>query len=209
MDGCPHACAHHWVGDIGLQGTTATNPETGVRGEAYNLRLRGRLGAGAAIGVPLIRRIPSEDISEVVCRLVKAWVDMKAVEGPELTFSDFLALHEDDELRQICNGEAAVAAGESETPATKPLVRIPGMLLETTGGADLIEVEARTVGGILAELKSRFPLLAEQVLGPAGEVIPSVNVFLGEDDIRFLDGLDTAVTAGQELTILPALSGGC
>jgi ferredoxin-nitrite reductase len=209
MDGCPHACAHHWVGDIGLQGTTATNPETGVRGEAYNLRLRGRLGAGAAIGVPLIRRIPAEDITEVVCRLVKAWVDTKAVEGSGLTFSDFLALHEDDELRQICNGEAATAAGESETPATKPLVRIPGMLLETTGGADLIEVEARTVGGILAELKSRFPLLAEQVLGPDGEVIPSVNVFLGEDDIRFLDGLATAVAAGQELTILPALSGGC
>lgn len=82
------------------------------------------------------------------------------------------------------------------------------MLLETTGGADLIEVEARTVGGILAELAQRFPLLAEQTLDAAGEVIPSVNVFVGEDDIRFMDGMDTVVEIGQELTILPALSGG-
>lgn len=207
IDGCPHACAHHWVGDIGLQGTTATK-EDGVRTEAYNLRLRGRLGVGAAIGVPLLRRIPASDIGELVARLVGAWVDAKNVAGEPITFGDFLARYDDDELRSICNGESDVVAGEEEKEATTPLVRIPGMLLETTGGADLIEVEARTVGGILAELAQRFPLLAEQTLDAAGEVIPSVNVFVGEDDIRFMDGMDTVVDIGQELTILPALSGG-
>jgi ferredoxin-nitrite reductase len=210
MDGCPHACAHHWVGDIGLQGTTTTDKSTGVRTEAYNLRVRGRLGAGAAIGVPLLRRIPADDIDEVVCRLVGAWVDAKRVAGAPISFGDFLARYDDDELRAICNGEATEASGgEAEAAATTPLVRIPGMLLEATGGADLIEVSARTVGGILAELAERFPLLAAQTLDAKGEVIPSVNVFLGEEDIRFMDGLDTPVAVGEELSILPALSGGC
>lgn len=207
MDGCPHACAHHWVGDIGLQGTTTTDEASGVRTEAYNLRLRGRLGVGAAIGVPLIRRIPAVEIDEVVCRLVGAWVDAKAVAGDAIPFGDFLARYDDDELRSFCVGETT--GGEREEAATSPLVRIPGMLLETTGGADLIEVEARTVGGILAELARRYPLLAAQTLDENGAVIPSVNVFLGEEDIRYLDGLDTPVAVGQELAILPALSGGC
>ena len=210
MDGCPHACAHHWVGDIGLQGTTATDPQTGERTEAYNLRLRGHLGAGAAIGVPLLRRIPAHQIVEVVCRLVGSWVEAKLAHGAQLTFPDFLALHDDDRLRQICAGEASSeVAGETELPARKPAVRIPGMLLSATEGADVIEVDARTVGGILAELKGRFPLLAEQLFGPDGQVVPSITLFLGEDDVRFLSGPETLVAPGQELTILPALSGGC
>lgn len=208
MDGCPHACAHHWVGDIGLQGTTATDKATGVRTEAYNLRLRGRLGVGAAIGVPLIRRIPADSITEVICALVGAWVDAKSIDA-DVSFAEFLARHDDDALRVICAGPGDdTANGEQERAATRPLVRIPGMLLEHTGGADLLEVDGRTVGGILIELKGRFPGLAEQVLDESGEVIPSVNVFLGEEDIRFLSGLATEVAVGQELTILPALSGG-
>lgn len=207
MDGCPHACAHHWVGDIGLQGTTTTDKATGIRTEAYNLRLRGRLGAGAAIGIPLLRRIPAVDITEVVCRLVGAWVAAKTELAEPIRFGDFLARHDDDDLRAIANGDDA--AGEEETAATKPLVRIPGMLIEHTDGADLIEVDGTTVGGILAELSERFPALTAQMLDDEGQVIPSVNVFLGEDDIRYLNGLDTAVAVGQELSILPALSGGC
>ena len=209
MDGCPHACAHHWVGDIGLQGTTATNPVTRVRTEAYNLRVRGRLGAAAAIGVPLLRRIPADQITDVVCRLVAAWLGARAAAGLALAFADFLALHDDDQLRAICTGESpGASAGEHETPATKPVVRIPGMLLDTTDGADLIEVDARTVGGILQELGTRYPRLAKKIFNPDGEVVPSVNLFVGEDDIRSLGGPDAPVAPGQELTILPALAGG-
>lgn len=209
MDGCPHACAHHWVGDIGLQGTTTTDKETGIRTEAYNLRLRGRLGAGAAIGVPLIRRIPASQITEVVCRLVGSWVAAKQADGEPISFGDFLARYDDDALRDICTGEApGGSTGEQEVAATKPLVRIPGMLLDATEGADLIEVNAFTAGGILAELAERFPALTAQILDPKGDVISSVNVFVGEDDIRFLDGLATPVAVGQELSILPALAGG-
>ncbi len=208
MDGCPHACAHHWVADIGLQGTTATDPLTGKRSQAYNLRLRGRLGADAAIGIPLLRRIPEDQITEVVCRLVGAWLEEKAAHPDGRSFADFLAGRDDDQLRTICAGEQGSTVGEDEAPAKKPLVRIPGMLLPATGGADLLEVDARTVGGILAELARRFPALAEQILGPEGDVVASINLFVGEDDVQALGGLEAPVAPGQELTILPALSGG-
>jgi sulfite reductase beta subunit-like hemoprotein/molybdopterin converting factor small subunit len=208
MDGCPHACAHHWVADIGLQGTTATDPVTGKRSQAYNLRLRGRLGQDAAIGIPLLRRIPEDRVTEVVCRLVGAWLGAKAAHPGGQSFSDFLAERDDDELRAICVGEQGAAVGEDEAPAKKPLVRIPGMLLSATGGADLIEVDATTVGGILAELERRFPALTKQILGPGGDVVPSINLFVGEEDVHGLGGLEAPVAPAQELTILPALSGG-
>lgn len=207
MDGCPHGCAQHWVGDIGLQGTTATIPETGVRVQAYNLRLRGKLGTGAAIGIPLLRRIPEEQITDVVCRLVGAWLAAQARHGSGHRFADFLAGHSDDELRDICVG-GTPGTGEVEEPARLPLVRIPGMLLEATGGADLIEIGAKTVREAITALAGRHPRLAEQILGPDGEVVHSINLFVGEDDIRSLGGLDAPLAAGQELTILPALSGG-
>lgn len=207
MDGCPHGCAQHWVGDIGLQGTTATIPETGVRVQAYNLRLRGKLGTSAAIGIPLLRRIPEEQITDVVCHLVGAWLDGRAGHGDGHRFADFLAGRSDDELRDICAGGTA-GGGEVDEPARQPVVRIPGMLLEATGGADVIEIDARTVRQALAVLAERHPLLVEQVLGADGEVVHSINLFVGEDDIRSLGGLDAPLAAGQELTILPALSGG-
>ncbi|MGH9079235.1 MAG: MoaD/ThiS family protein, partial [Acidimicrobiales bacterium] len=209
MDGCPHGCAQHWVGDIGLQGTTATIPETGVRVQAYNLRLRGKLGTGAAIGTPLLRRIPEEEITEVVCRLVERWLAAGADHGGQYRFADFLAERTDDELRGISVGESIGAgSGEVDEPSRHPLVRIPGMLLEATGGADVLEIEAKTVREALGVLAHRFPLLIAQVLGPDGLVVSSINLFVGEDDIRSLGGLDAPLVAGQELTILPALSGG-
>jgi sulfite reductase beta subunit-like hemoprotein/molybdopterin converting factor small subunit len=206
MDGCPHACAHHWVADIGLQGTTSTDPLTGQRSQAYNLRLRGHLGKDAAIGVPLLRRIPEDQITEVVCRLVGAWLAARATRNNAYGFREFLAAHDDDELRSICNGTNG--AGEEEVAARKPLVRVPGMLLNCTEGADVLEVEGRTVGAITEELRQRFPLLAQQILTPVGDIAPSINIFIGEEDIRALGGLDAPVAPGQELTILPALSGG-
>src|SRR5262249_32552905 len=56
VDGCPHACGQHWVGDIGLQGTTRST-DTG-KVQAYDIILRGGLGPGAEIGLPLLRRVP-------------------------------------------------------------------------------------------------------------------------------------------------------
>ncbi|GBD29536.1 Sulfite reductase [ferredoxin] [bacterium HR32] len=203
-DGCPHACAHHWVGDIGLQGTTTVHPEKGVRVEAYDVCLRGGLGTRAAIGKPLLRRIPEDRITEVVCRLVEAWLRERAQREDGYAFRDFVDGHTDEDLQAIALGKEVL---EEEAPR-RPVVRIPGMFLPFTGGADRLEVEARTVREALEVLRRRYPRLVEQILTLEGQVHASVNLFVAEEDIRGLQGLDTSLAPGQELTILPALSGG-
>ncbi len=203
-DGCPHACAHHWVGDIGLQGTTVVHPEKGVRVEAYDVCLRGGLGTRAAIGKPLLRRIPEDRITEVVCRLVEGWLRERAQREGGCTFRDFVDARTDDQLRALALGEAV---REEETPR-RPVVRIPGMLLPYSGGADRVEVDARTVREALEALRRQYPELVAHVLAPDGGVHPSINLFVGEEDVRGLGGLDAPLRPGEELTILPALSGG-
>jgi len=205
MDGCPHACAHHWVGDIGLQGTTTQHPTRGERVEAYDVCLRGGLGTRTAIGKPVLRRVPEDQIVELVARLVGAWLDARATNGA-LTFRDFVDARTDEELQGIALGQSL--AGEVEEQPRRPVVRIPGMLLPFTDGADRVEVAARTVREALATLRERYPRLAEQILAPDGSVHPSLNLFVGDEDIRDLGGLEAPLRAGQELIILPALSGG-
>ena len=61
LDGCPHACAQHWVGDLGFQGTTSRD-EGGVRRQAYDIFVRGSLGPEPAIGRPLFRRVPTDEL---------------------------------------------------------------------------------------------------------------------------------------------------
>ena len=80
LDGCPHACAHHWVGDLGFQGSTVRNEE-GVRRQAYDLLLRGGLGPDAAIARPVFRRIPAEDLADAVTGLLDGWLRQR--EGGE------------------------------------------------------------------------------------------------------------------------------
>lgn len=202
MDGCPHACAHHWVGDIGLQGTTTTHPVKGVRVEAYDVCLRGGLGTKTAIGKPLLRRVPEDQIAAVIGRLVEAWLATRSTGAAD--FRDFVDARTDDELRAIALGQTSVA----EEQSARSVVCVPGMFLELSGGADRIEVDARTVGEALAQLRQRFPSLAAQITAPDGSLLPSINLFIGEEDVRALGGLDAPLCAGQELIILPALSGG-
>jgi sulfite reductase beta subunit-like hemoprotein/molybdopterin converting factor small subunit len=205
MDGCPHACAHHWVGDIGLQGTTTTHPETGLRIEAYDVALRGGLGADAAIGKPLFRRIPTDDVTDVLVRLVGAWLDERRDlngSGAAFTFKAFCDKHDDETLRQIAWDEV------DDDEATGPIVRVPGTLLELSGGEDAIAVEAKTVGDALVVLGGRHPKLIEYLLVEPDRVNPAVNLYIDEDDIRGLGGLNAPLEPGQELTILPALAGG-
>lgn len=114
MDGCPHACAHHWVGDIGLQGTTART-ESGAKIEAYDVTLRGGLGARPAIGKPVLRRVPEQEITPAVVRLVGAWLDQRRSRNAQdeaYSFRDFCDARTDDELRSIATGDAARAGAE-------------------------------------------------------------------------------------------------
>jgi sulfite reductase beta subunit-like hemoprotein len=89
LDGCPHACAQHWIGDIGLQGTTLRErTDDGGKLEAYDLYLRGGQGVDAAIGVPLVRRVPADDVSTYLERLVRLWLEERRGYEGFKTFTD-------------------------------------------------------------------------------------------------------------------------
>ena len=86
-------------------------------------------------------------------------------------------------------------------------VRIPPVLRPDAGGNRTIDVAAGTVRGALDELVAAYPSLAPRVL--AGDGVPTfLNVFVDGEDIRLLDGLDTALPAQATLLLLPAVAGG-
>lgn len=208
MDGCPHACAQHWVGEIGLQGTTAKDPVTGDRVEAYDVALHGGLGAQLAIGRNVLRRVPTDQITDSVVRLVDAWLDEREqrLDPASLRFKDFCGLHDDETLAAIARGEAT-DVGEDVVEAVLPVVRVPGTLLHLSDGVDEIEVRAATVAQALAIVGADHPALVDELLVD-GAVNPYLNLYVGDEDIRGLDGLDTPLGPGVELLILPALAGG-
>ena len=104
LDGCPHACAQHWVGDIGFQGTTVRD-EQGRRRQAYDVYLRGSLDRPAAIAQPLFRRVPTEELDETVVGLVSGWVDGRRAGETFRTWCDRTS---NDELAQLTGREAYV-----------------------------------------------------------------------------------------------------
>jgi len=87
-------------------------------------------------------------------------------------------------------------------------VRVPTQLRQITGGAGEIPIEGSTVGEVLKALDAAHPGMAERLFDDAGNLRRFVNVFLAEEDVRFLDGLNTAVTDGQTVSIVPAVAGG-
>ena len=109
LDGCPHACALHWVGDVGLMGTTAREAVDGTR-QAYDLFLRGGVGPEQAIGRPLIRRVPSPRVEQTLDRLIGAWLDGR---GDGESFRDFCIRTPDDRLQAIAAGVQAGEGGEA------------------------------------------------------------------------------------------------
>jgi molybdopterin synthase sulfur carrier subunit len=86
--------------------------------------------------------------------------------------------------------------------------RIPTSLRQLTDGSSEVEIPTGSVGTAIEDLTTRYPDLGERLLGDDGKPRRFVNIFVAEDDIRFLDGLDTAVNEGQVVTILPAVAGG-
>lgn len=87
-------------------------------------------------------------------------------------------------------------------------VKIPTQLRAATGGDAETSVEGGTVGEVLEALYGRYDGLKDRIAGDDGELRRFVNVYVGGEDIRFLDGLQTAVSSGGEVTILPAVAGG-
>ena len=86
-------------------------------------------------------------------------------------------------------------------------VKIPTQLRAATDGEGVANVEGSTVGEVLDALYDRFGELRSRIAEDGG-LRRFVNVYVGGEDIRFLDGLDTAVEDGDEVTILPAVAGG-
>jgi ferredoxin-nitrite reductase len=104
LDGCPHACAQHWVGDLGFQGTTVRDAE-GRRRQAYDVYLRGSLDRPAAIARPVFRRVATEELDDVVLALVGGWVEARE---PAETFRSYCDRTTDDELARLVGREAHV-----------------------------------------------------------------------------------------------------
>ncbi|MGO9455724.1 MAG: ubiquitin-like small modifier protein 1 [Acidimicrobiales bacterium] len=87
-------------------------------------------------------------------------------------------------------------------------VRLPTVLRSQAGGQSTVAVEGATIGEVLGSLVSQFPGMASQLLNDDGSLHRFVNVYVNDDDVRYLALLDTPVTAGDEVSILPAVAGG-
>ncbi len=87
-------------------------------------------------------------------------------------------------------------------------VRIPTTLRTLTGGESEVEVDGSTVGEVIASLEAAHPGFRDRLLDEEGALRRFVNVFVADDDVRFMEGLQTPVADGQEVSIIPAVAGG-
>ena len=87
-------------------------------------------------------------------------------------------------------------------------VRIPTPLRKLTNNEELVEVNAANIGDAINELQVRFPGIAERLIDEKGEVRRFVNVYVNEEDIRFLQNRATPLKDGDEISIIPAIAGG-
>ncbi|MGE5829946.1 MAG: MoaD/ThiS family protein [Micromonosporaceae bacterium] len=87
-------------------------------------------------------------------------------------------------------------------------VRIPTILRAHTGGAKAVEGSGDTIGELLADLDTRYPGLRDRLVTDEGGLHRFVNIYINDEDVRFLGALDAKVNAGDTVTILPAVAGG-
>ena len=87
-------------------------------------------------------------------------------------------------------------------------VRIPTQLRTLSGGSAEVKTDGKTVGEVLAALEAAHPGFRERLFDEDGKLRRFVNVFVADEDIRFLDGLETPVEDGTTVSIIPAVAGG-
>ncbi len=87
-------------------------------------------------------------------------------------------------------------------------VRIPTPLRKLTNNEEIVEVSANTISGVITELQTRYPGIKERLLDENGSVRRFVNVYVNEEDIRFLQNQETPIKSGDEISIIPAIAGG-
>jgi MoaD family protein len=87
-------------------------------------------------------------------------------------------------------------------------IRLPTVLRPQAGGRSTVEIEGSTIGEVLNKLVEENPGMKGQVLTDDGTLHRFVNVYLNDDDVRYLNQLDTKVSSGDRISILPAVAGG-
>lgn len=87
-------------------------------------------------------------------------------------------------------------------------VRVPTILRTHTGGASQVEATGETLAGVLDDLEARYPGIRARVLDDNGGLRRFVNVYVGDEDVRFLDDLATPTPDGSRVSIIPAVAGG-
>jgi len=88
------------------------------------------------------------------------------------------------------------------------LVRIPTPLRRVTNGVAEVQAKGSDVAGLIEDLERQFPGLRERLLEDGGEVRRFINIYVNEEDIRFLEGAKTLLKDGDEVSIVPAIAGG-
>ena len=87
-------------------------------------------------------------------------------------------------------------------------VRIPTILRTYTGGQSEVEADGGTLGEVLENLDGAYPGIRSRILDEQGSIRRFVNVYVGNDDVRFLDALDTKTPDGVQISVIPAVAGG-
>ena len=93
-------------------------------------------------------------------------------------------------------------------PRMSVSVRIPTILRTFTGGSAEVSADPGTLREVLASLDTAYPGLAGRIIDDAGNLRRFVNVYVGDEDVRFAKGLDTPVPAGSRVSVIPAVAGG-
>jgi len=88
------------------------------------------------------------------------------------------------------------------------MVRIPTPLRRVTKGQDKVSVEGAALSDVIASLEMQFPGVKERLCDDQGEIRNFVNIYVNGEDVRFLEGLNTATKSGDEISIVPAVAGG-
>ena len=87
-------------------------------------------------------------------------------------------------------------------------VRIPTPLRKVTNGADKASVEGNSIAEVIDSLENTFPGIKKRICEESGELRSFVNVFVNGEDIRFSDGINTSISSGAEISLVPAVAGG-
>jgi molybdopterin synthase sulfur carrier subunit len=88
------------------------------------------------------------------------------------------------------------------------IVRIPNQIRKLTGGSEEVNASGKNVGELIGELDKQYPGIKERICDESGAVRRFVNIFVKDEDIRFLQNLDTPLGERDEVSIVPAIAGG-